>query len=55
MVVVVATKPIKPEKAAGPFEVLTEIISACGKVGISVMLNFATMCWLEKECWTNSK
>ena len=34
----IAIKVIKPGKAAGPFEVCAEMISACGEIGVSVMV-----------------
>ena len=34
----IAMKVMKPGKAAGPFEVCAEVISASGEVGVSVMV-----------------
>ena len=38
--VVIPIKPMRPGTAAGPYEACAEMISACGEVRISVMMEF---------------
>ena len=52
---VIATKAMKIEKAAVPFEVCVEMITAGGELGINVMMELCQSVLDEKEMWMKSK
>ena len=50
-----AIKVMKPGKAARPSEVCAEMISACGEVGVSVMVELCQRVLDGKKCPMNGK